>query len=197
MLRERRDEAFRPGRTKSRTHARKSGRVLPKGKSYAGGDSARVPQSEGLLKDTLSRLESQLLCIFANSLEAVLNPKVDVKCSQTTDIYKPRAGSSSSRAMSRPFPVSRGPSRRSGPRRLREGAGPICRDACLRKISAGVQPPHSLNRTGCASMSQIAPRERSWPRATISVMQCKRTFGKKESPNGIPKGGTHLNTAFP
>jgi hypothetical protein len=45
-----------------------------------------------LLKDTLSRLESQLLCIFANSLEAVLNPKVDVKCSQTTGIYKPRAG---------------------------------------------------------------------------------------------------------
>jgi hypothetical protein len=26
----------------------------------------------------------------------------------------------------------------------------------------------------------------------ISVLQCKRPFGKKESPNGIPKGGTHL-----
>ena len=24
------------------------------------------------------------------------------------------------------------------------------------------------------------------------MLQCKRTFGKKESPNGIPKGGTHL-----
>jgi hypothetical protein len=70
-------------------------RVLPLREQYAGGGSARVPQSEGLLKDTLSRLESQLLCIFANSLEAVLNPKVDVECSQTTGIYKPRAASSS------------------------------------------------------------------------------------------------------
>jgi hypothetical protein len=26
----------------------------------------------------------------------------------------------------------------------------------------------------------------------ISVLQCKRPFGKKESRNGIPKGGTHL-----
>jgi hypothetical protein len=70
-------------------------RVLPGREQYAGGGSARVPQSEGLLKDTLSRLESQLLCIFANNLEAVLNPKVDVECSQTTGIYKPRAASSS------------------------------------------------------------------------------------------------------
>jgi hypothetical protein len=101
-------------------------RVLPGRVQYAGGGSARVPQSEGLLKDTLSRLESQLLCIFANSLKAVLDPEVDVECMQTTDIYKPRAASSSPRAVSRPVPVLRGPSRRSGPKWLREGDGPIC-----------------------------------------------------------------------